>query len=132
MGGLGSYPILANPNYHQPSDLIETMSFRQIMETAKVTAATLTYLASSPSRLKGLTVERKGGTVNLTWTPSPEKGVRSYIVAYGPATDPLRTRVTVATARATLPAVPAGTQIAVKAVNARGLEGWDWARAEAR
>ena len=32
-------------------------------------------------------------------------------------------------ARAVLPAgLPAGTQIAVKAVNGRGLEGWDWAR----
>jgi hypothetical protein len=34
----------------------------------------------------------------------------------------------VTTAKATLPALPAGTNIAVKAVNARGLEGWDWAR----
>ena len=102
------------------------------METAKVTAATLTYLASSPSRLKDLKIERKGGTVDLTWTPSPEKGVKTYIVAYGPATDPLRTRVTVTGAHATLPAVPAGTQIAVKAVNARGLEGWDWARGDAK
>jgi hypothetical protein len=28
----------------------------------------------------------------------------------------------------TLPPVAAGTSISVKAVNARGLEGWDWAR----
>lgn len=132
VGGIGSYPVLANPNYHQATDLIETMNFRQIMETAKVTAATLTYLASSPSRLKNLKAERNGGTVTLTWTPSPEKSVRSYIVAYGPPTDPLRTRVTVTTARATLPALPAGTQIAVKAVNSRNLEGWDWARTEAK
>ncbi len=132
VGGLGSYPVLANPNYHQATDLIETMSFRQIMETGKVTAATLTYLASSPSRLKDLTVERKGNTIDVAWTPSPEKGVRTYIVAYGPAADPLRTRVTVAGPRATLPAVPAGTRINVKAVNARGLEGWDWARGEVR
>jgi hypothetical protein len=34
----------------------------------------------------------------------------------------------VTSAKATLPKVPAGTQIAVKAVNAKGLEGWDWAR----
>ena len=30
VGGIGSYPVLANPNYHQPTDLIETMNFRQI------------------------------------------------------------------------------------------------------
>jgi hypothetical protein len=81
VGGIGSYPVLANPNYHQPTDFIETMNFRQIMETGKVTAATLTYLASSPSRLKDLKVERKAAAVELTWTPSPEKGVKSYTVA---------------------------------------------------
>ncbi len=36
---------------------------------------------------------------------------------------------TVTSPKATQPAFPAGTQITVKAVNARGLEGWDWARA---
>jgi hypothetical protein len=130
VGGIGSYPVLANPNYHQPTDFIETMNFRQIAETAKVTAATLVYLASSPSRLKDLKAERKNGTLEVTWTASPEKGVRSYIVAYGPASDPMRTRVTVTANRAALPAVPAGAVISVKAVNARGLEGWDWARVQ--
>jgi hypothetical protein len=28
----------------------------------------------------------------------------------------------------TLPAVPAGVEVRVKAVNQRGLEGWDWAQ----
>lgn len=128
VGGIGSYPVLANPNYHQPTDLIETINFRQVAETAKVTAATLIYLASSPSRLKDLKAERKNGTFDVTWTASPEKGVKSYIVAYGPPSDPLRTRVTVLTNHAALPAIPAGMVVNVKAVNARGLEGWDWAR----
>jgi hypothetical protein len=130
VGGIGSYPVLANPNYHQPTDFIETMNVRQIAETAKVTAATVVYLASSPSRLKDLKAQRKNGTLEVTWTASPEKGVRSYIVAYGPASDPMRTRVTVTSNRAALPAVPAGAVISVKAVNARGLEGWDWARVQ--
>jgi len=65
----------------------------------------------------------------VTWTPSPESGIKSYIVAYGPAGQAAKmTRATVSTAKATLPALPAGTEIAVKAVNSRGLEGWDWAR----
>ena len=104
------------------------MNFKQITETAKVTAATLMYLASSPSRVKGLEATASGSGVSVKWTASPERGVQQYIVAYGPETDPLRTRVTVAAPQATLPSLPAGTQIAVKAVNARGLEGWDWAR----
>ena len=36
VGGIGSYPVLANPNYHQPTDFLETMNHQQIMETAKV------------------------------------------------------------------------------------------------
>ena len=128
VGGIGSYPVLSNPNYHQPTDFIETMNFNQILETARVTAATLVNLASSPSRLKDLKASRTGAGVEVTWTASPEAGVKSYIVAYGPASSPLKTRVTVTGPKATLPAVPADTQIAVKAVNARGMEGWDWAR----
>jgi hypothetical protein len=132
VGGIGSYPVLANPNYHQPTDFLETMNHRQILETSRVTAATLVYLASSPSRLNGLAVSQTAGGVDLTWSASPERGIRQYVVAYGPAADPLRTRITVTTPRATLPVLPSGTQIAVKAVNARGLEGWDWARAVLR
>jgi hypothetical protein len=40
--------------------------------------------------------------------------------------------VTVTEPNATLEGVRAGTVIAVKAVDARGLEGWDWARVEVR
>ncbi len=128
VGGIGSYPILGNPHYHQATDYLDTINQRQVTETAKVTAATLIYLASSPSRLKDLKAARGAAGVEVTWTPSPETGVKSYVVAYGPASDPLRTRVTVAAAKTALPALPAGTHVAVKAVNGRGLEGWDWAR----
>jgi Tol biopolymer transport system component len=128
VGGIGSYPILGNPHYHQPTDYLDTINQRQVTETAKATAATLVYLASSPSRLKGLDAKRSPTGVDVTWKSSPETGVKSYIVAYGPETDPLRTRITVATAKTVLPALPAGTHVAVKAVNGRGLEGWDWAR----
>jgi hypothetical protein len=127
--GIGSYPILANPNYHQPSDLIETISFRQVAETAKVTAATLVALASSPSRVKNLKAARENGQAVLTWTPAPESGVTHYVVAYGPPASPLGSRMSVKTARAALASAPSGTHVAVKAVNARGLESWDWARA---
>jgi hypothetical protein len=86
-------------------------------------------LASSPSRLTNLKVDSyTGGVASLSWTPGSEKGVASYIVAYGPPADPLRHRLTVRQPQVTLPPVAAGTSISVKAVNARGLEGWDWAR----
>lgn len=128
VGGIGSYPILANPNYHQPTDFIETMSFKQIHETAKVTAATIMYLASSPSRLRDVKATRSGTGVAVEWTPSPEKNIVSYEITYGAPGASKPTRLTATTPRATLPAVPAGTEIAVRAVNGRGLTGWDWAR----
>jgi hypothetical protein len=129
IGGIGSYPVLGSPHYHQASDLLEFENHQLIMETSKTTVATVMLLASSPSRLTNLKVDRYTGAVaSLSWTPSPEHGIASYIVAYGPPADPLRHRVTVTQAQVTLPQVAAGTPVSVKAVNARGLEGWDWAK----
>jgi hypothetical protein len=64
----------------------------------------------------------------LSWRPAVETGITSYIVAYGSAADPLLHRLVVAQPRVTLPSIAAGSVVSVKAVNARGLEGWDWAR----
>ncbi|MBZ5560222.1 MAG: M20/M25/M40 family metallo-hydrolase [Acidobacteriia bacterium] len=131
IGGIGSYPVLGSPHYHQSTDLLEHENHQLITETSKTTVATIMLMASSPSRLTGLKVESDAGqTATLSWTPSPEKGVTSYAVATGPASDPLRHRVTVTEPRATLAHVAPGTVVSVKAVNARGLGGWDWARAE--
>ncbi len=58
VGGIGSYPVLGNPHYHQPHDLLETINHQLVTEVAKTTAATLMLLASSPSRLTGLNVEQ--------------------------------------------------------------------------
>ena len=69
-----------------------------------------------------------GGSATVSWKPSPEKGVTGYIIAYGPPEKPEAQQVRVNKPGATLSNVAAGTQIAVKAVNSKGLEGWDWAR----
>ncbi len=128
VGGIGSYPVLSNPHYHQSHDFLEFINHQLVAETSKTTVATLMLLASSPSRLKDLKVEnRTTSATTLSWSPSPERGITSYIVSYG-AAGAAATRMTVKTARATLPALPAGTVVAVKAVNAQGVEGWDWAR----
>ncbi len=125
VGGIGSYPVLGNPNYHQPTDLLETINHQQVVETGKATAATLMMLASSPSRLKDLKVEKyDGSTAELSWTASPEKAVRGYLVSYAGAKQPIK----VSMPRVTLKNVQPGTVVSVKAVNARGLEGWDWSR----
>ena len=133
VGGIGSYPVLGNPHYHQSHDLLDTINHQLVTEVAKTTAATLMLLASSPSRLEGLTVDSfTNGTAKVSWKPSPEKGVTGYIVAYGPASNPEAQRLRAASPSITLPKVSAGTVISVKAVNGKGLEGWDWARATIR
>ena len=128
VGGIGSYPVLGSPHYHQASDLLEFENHQLITETSKTTIATLMLLASSPSRLTRLRVDSvANGTASLSWAPAPESGLASYVIAYGPPSDRLRHRVTVTQPRAVLPQVTPGMVVSVKAVNARGLEGWDWA-----
>jgi hypothetical protein len=129
VGGIGSYPVLSNPHYHQPHDTLEGISYQQITEVAKTTAATLMLLASSPSRISGLTATVAPGGAALTWTPSPESGVTGYLVSWGPAANPAQHTLRVTHPKATLPGAAAGTAVRVKAITAKGLEGWDWARA---
>ena len=86
-------------------------------------------LASSPSRLKDLRIESfRNGAATVSWTPSPEKGVTSYLVAYGPPAKPESQQVRVVKPPAVLTGIAPGTVVAVKAINSKGLEGWDWAR----
>jgi hypothetical protein len=118
MGGIGGYPILSSPHYHQSSDVIETLNFQQIAETGKTTVASLMYLASAPSPVRDLTV--KGDEVK--WTASPEKNTRSYIVSYG------RREERVTQPRINLSGLKPGDVVMVRAVNSRGMEGWDWSR----
>ena len=125
VGGIGSYPILGNPHYHQVHDVLETINHRQLAETSKATIATIMLMASSPSRLTAVKAQGKV----VTWNAGVEKGIVRYLVRYGPAEDPMRNVVTVTSPRATIQSLQAGWHVAVKAVNAAGLEGWDWARA---
>jgi hypothetical protein len=129
VGGLGSYPVLGNPHYHQPHDLLEYENHELIAETSKTTVATIMLLASSPSRVTGLRVTRPGnGTADLAWAPNPETGITSYRVAYGPASNPTEHVTTVTGTRERIAGISSGMVVAVKAVNRRGLESWDWAR----
>ncbi|MBA2304952.1 MAG: M20/M25/M40 family metallo-hydrolase [Acidobacteria bacterium] len=129
VGGIGSYPVLGNPHYHQSHDLLDTINHQLVTEVAKTTAATLMLMASSPSRLTDLRVESfSKGTATISWTPSPETGVSGYVVAYGPANNPEAHRTKTSGPQATVSKVQPGMVISVKAVNDKGLEGWDWTR----
>jgi len=132
VGGFGSYPVLGNPHYHQRHDVLETINHELVTETTKANIATMMYLASSPSRLNGLKATVAGGSTEISWAPSVEKDVTEYVVTYGPATSPAAKSIRVKDTRTRLADAPAGTEIAVKAINSRGLEGWDYARVTVR
>lgn len=124
IAGIGSYPILGNPHYHQTHDVLETINHRQLTETSKATVATIMLMASSPSRLTGLSA---AGNI-VGWDAARERGVTRYLLRYGPASNPMQYSRSVSDPRATIAELREGWQVAVKAVNAEGLEGWDWAR----
>lgn len=126
VGGIGSYPILGNPHYHQTHDVLETISHQLVAEVSKTTTATLMLLASSPSRLKDLNVERKRRNASIAWAPAVESNVHHYLVSYGPE-DGEQMTVESDEPMVTLNRVQAGWKVAVKAVNENGLESWDWA-----
>ena len=109
VGGIGSYPVLGNPHYHQPTDLLETVNHELVAETSKVTVASIMLLASSPSPVKDLKVAgQPGGAVSVTWTESLEEDVSGYIVAWGPPDAPLRNTMRVTKPAATIASAGAG------------------------
>lgn len=132
VGGIGSYPVLGNPNYHQATDRLETINHRLVAEVAKTTAATIMLLASSPSRLTGLAARRSRVGVQVTWDLVRESDVTDYLVRFTRADGVVQVREVTTFAgevpRVLLGDVRSGSLVEVKAVNDRGLEGWDWAR----
>lgn len=128
IGGTGSYPVLGNPHYHQRTDRLNTINQNLVTETAKANVAALTYLASSPSPVRGLAIRRQAGGGVVTWEPGPEKDIASYTVTWGPPNEVARGTATVRGTTATIGVLPEGTIVSVRATNARGLVGWDWSR----
>ncbi len=129
VGGIGSYPVLGNPHYHQSHDLLETVNQALETETTKATLAATMLLASSPERLRDVTVTKDGDAVVARWRPAVERDVTGYQLRYTRRDGTTGTMdVTDATARLT--DIKAGTSVQVRAVNRRGLSGWDWATAQ--
>jgi hypothetical protein len=153
IGGIGSHPVLGNPNYHQPTDGFATVNQRLVAEVAKTTLASIMLLASSPARIEDLTARPlPDGELELSWVPAPEREVTTYLVQWTDRAGALREERVAGSYRpppqtrldslriaigAALPLGPRpvlrlrdarpGGPISVKALNARGLESWDWA-----
>lgn len=129
VGGIGSYPILGNPHYHQSHDILETINHRLVAEVSRTTAASIMLLASSPARPTGLELVRQDGDqVEIRWTAALERDHARYSVSTDPPGTAAARTITATTPRATLTGVVPGSEIAVRAVNARGMESWDAAR----
>ena len=96
VSGLGSYPVLGNPYYHQPTDLLETVNQQLLVEAAKFNIASVMMVASSPTPVKDLKIaDVKSESAEVVWTPGPEKGIASYVVEFGPENDARAFNVTV-------------------------------------
>jgi len=133
MGGLGSYPLLGSPYYHQPSDLLETVNHQLVTEVARLNIAAVMLLASSPSTVKGLKVVKAGADrEELTWTLNPEKRISYYLVTWGPEGKAESFSRKVKEPQVLIKDLKPGSgekwTVRVKAVNARGLSSWDEAK----
>jgi len=127
VAGIGSYPILGNPHYHQSHDRLETINHPLVAEVSKTTVASIMLMASSPARLKDLAVTPgDDGALRVTWSPAPEHDVTGYLVRVTTPNNPPQTTPT-DTPHLTLSNLTPGTVITVKAINSSGLAGWDWA-----
>ncbi len=130
VAGIGSYPILGNPHYHQPHDVLETVNQRLVAEVAKTTVASVMLMASSPSRVEGLQASPvQGGGMTLAWQPAVEQKVRGYRVRWTPAAGGAERSIVVTTASAKITAPAAGSAVGVRALGVNGTEGWDWTTA---
>jgi hypothetical protein len=128
VSGIGSYPILGNPHYHQAHDLLDTVNFTLVAEVAKATTASIMLMASSPSPVKDARAVSRGNDADVSWAASPERDASSYLVrhwAKGVAS-PADAKSTAP--RITLRGARPGDTVWIAAVNARGLIGWDWAK----
>ena len=134
VGGLGSYPLLGSPHYHQPSDVLETVNHQLVTEVAKFNTAVVMLLTSSPSPVKGLKVVKAGTDgAELSWTPNPEKGISHYLVTWGTEGKAAAGSRKVKEPRAAIHGLRGGAGarwwVTVRAVNSRGLQSWDEAKA---
>jgi hypothetical protein len=129
VAGIGSYPVLGNPHYHQPHDVLETVNHRLVAEVSRTTLASVVLMASSPSRVVELTASRTtGGGVDVGWKPALERGVTTYRVRWEDGNGATGGMRLVRGTSARLAGVPPRATVEVRAIGARGLEGWDWAR----
>lgn len=133
VGGIGSYPVLGSPHYHQFTDRLPTIEQRLVQAVSQTTVATLMMLTHVPARVKGVTLGEHDGDVTVEWDASPESNVRRYRIEWttpdGETGDKTMAHSAGMRHALRLEPLPAGTEVTVIAVNDRDMQGWDHARA---
>ena len=129
VGGIGSYPVLSSPHYHQSHDVLENMNHQLDHRGRKDDGCD-----AGAARVEPVAADRAQGRQLL-------RQLRDRVVEAKPGEGRHRLHRRVWPARETRGAADPRDQagrdaverrrrhaIAVKAVNSKGLEGWDWAR----
>jgi hypothetical protein len=49
LGGMGGYPILGNPHYHQPHDMLDTINHQLVAEVSRMTIGAIMRMATGPT-----------------------------------------------------------------------------------
>ncbi len=125
IGGIGSYPILGNPNYHQTTDRLETINHNLVQEVARSTTATLMMLSNAPSKVTGLEHrERSRNRTDLSWDHAKENDIDHYRVTFTTHSGQIETAET-GSEQITIRNADLSKEISVVAVNNRGIQGWD-------
>ncbi|MFC1724552.1 M20/M25/M40 family metallo-hydrolase [candidate division KSB1 bacterium] len=132
VGGIGSYPVLGSPHYHQVTDVLETINHQLLYEAAKANTAALMLIASSPARIKELKVDKvSDNELGVSWQQSPEKNIKHYSVTYGTEEKSEKKILTTKSPNIKIKIDKnlkgKMLKIGVKAYKSNGLEGWDWA-----
>ena len=126
VGGIGSYPVLHNPHYHQFSDELWTINQRLVAEVSRTTVATIVSLADGPSRVAGLhRVDEEDAELTFAWDPAPETMVTGYQVRVRTGEGEWVELETVSEPRVQVPAGLDAVEVAVRAVSAEGRTSFD-------
>ena len=129
VGGIGSYPVLHNPHYHQSTDELWTINQRLVAEVSRTTVATIMRLADGPGRLTGLRLDGEGDDeLRFAWDPAPERGVEAYKVRVRTTNGDWRELEPVTEPQLTIPSGEDVEEVSVRARTADGLESYDEVR----
>ena len=121
VGGIGSYPVLGNPHYHQSHDLLETINHQLDHRGGEDDGGDADAAGVEPVAHHGPEGDRVGRRApRCRGRRRRKRRDRGYLVAWGPPNNPALHTLRRDAAARDAARVSAGTVVAVKAINAKG------------